>query len=116
MKINTGETSTDRRRRVVTCKGVSVRAGRSTSCGQTQVSPTGGHGERAAQLLQGFLQSVHLPPLDEGLEAVELLQDGGWLGAGGDAAREVIDDPKLEAGLVCVQRCWRTKRKRWLFH
>lgn len=64
------------------------------------------------QLLQGLLQSVHLPPLDQGLQVVELLQDGGWLGAGGDAAREVIDDPGLEAGLVCVQRCCRRKRKR----
>lgn len=65
-----------------------------------QASPTGGHGGRAAQLLQGLLQAGRLPPLDQRLEAVELLQDGGGPGAGGDAAREVIDDPGLEAGLV----------------
>lgn len=49
--------------------------------------------------------------MDQRLEVVELLQDGGWLGAGGYAARKVIDDPGREAGLVCLRRRWRREEE-----
>lgn len=49
--------------------------------------------------------------MDQRLEVVELLQDGGWLGAGGYAARKVIDDPGREAGLVFLRRRWRREEE-----
>lgn len=80
-------------------------------CPMYEVSLTCRHKRGVIELLQSFFQLVCLFLLHEGLETIELLQDRGGLASACHAAQKVVQCPRQERWLVCMQRGWRSTKE-----
>lgn len=77
-------------------------------CPMYEVSLTCWHKRGVIELPQSFFHLVSLFLLHEGLETTELLQHRGGLASACYADQKVVQCPRQERWLVCMQRGWRS--------